>query len=1368
MMAVRRSASPVWISFVGLLVAGAVPPSSADEACKPGVSPDLVKKDTWQATMLATRANVGKCLADQERTLKSLQVGPWYTTGPMKVKNFKHARFPERGVDLAAKGKDDKPLWEKRADWQDDVAHRLERRADSASTYLYRTITSPNPITVTAYFGSDDGLAAWLNGKLLLEKDVPRGLGANQDKADLCLKAGENQLLLKIHNQTGDHGYYFSIRPGVSHRLWQQVEQAYPLESGWMKRDVPGAGCAAWFRSGDNTTMESAMISRAVKDLGASGGLLGKSLADLQQAKAPAKDPRWLDLYVKTCRFRDAVAELSRVDPKPLRLAVEDLNETYAKSYAKGPEYLKRLTDLEQRLPTLREGLAKGNEDALRQVPEFVKAFGSLRNEALLANPAIDFDNLLIVRRRADRHGLPQNWQGNCAIARTGYDNEIAVFSPVKPCGKMTTLFKPKGAEFVGDVDLHFDADRMLFSMPGSHGRWQIWEMAIDGSRLRQVTPGEHPDVDNYDACYLPDGRIIFASTRCFQGIPCVGGGNTVANLCIMDADGKNIRQLCFDQDHNWCPTVMNNGRVLFSRWEYTDTPHYFSRLLFQMNPDGTGQMEYYGSNSFWPNSIFYARPLPNHPTAVIAVISGHHGVPRMGELILFDPAKGRFEADGAVQRIPGYGKKVDPIIVDQLVNASWPRFLHPYPISDKHFLVSCQPTPTSCWGLYLVDVYDNMLLLSEEPGWQLFEPVPLRKTPKPPAIPDKVDLKRDDAVVYLSDIYFGKGLDGVPRGTIKKLRIFEPYYSYPQMGGHIHVGIEGPWDVHRILGTVPVFEDGSAIFRAPANMPLTVQALDEEGKAVQIMRSWFTPMPGEVLSCVGCHERQNSSSPIRRTIASTHKPCEIEPWYGPTRGFSFKRDVQPVLDKFCVGCHDGHKRPNGCAMLDFRAKDKNGWSNFTQSYIALHPYVRRPGPESDYHLPKPYEYHADTSELIQMLKKGHHNVQLDAEAWDRLYTWIDLNVPDHGTWGEHRKIPGNWHQRRLEMRKRYANRPEDPEVIPEIKRPPIQFVKPAPMPERPKQEIACNGWPFDAVEAKRRQDAAGPRTRRSVDLGNGIKMDLTLIPAGEFVMGCLDGYPDEAPLAAVKIAQPFWMATMEVTTGQFQCFDPDQRNGVIDQQNKDHTTRGYPIEGPQMPVVRVSWRQAMAFCQWLGAKTGESFTLPTESQWEWACRAGTATPLSHGDLNTDFGGWANLADVSIKLLAVQGVNPQPIPNPNQYQDFLPKDPRFDDKARIMTEVGKYQPNAWGLYDMHGNAAEWTRSLFKPYPYREDDGRNDVAAAGRRVVRGGSWFDRPKHARSAYRLAYHPHQCVYNVSFRVVCPVVRVSMSRTPGAGGGR
>ncbi|MDD4869181.1 MAG: SUMF1/EgtB/PvdO family nonheme iron enzyme [Kiritimatiellae bacterium] len=1054
----------------------------------------------------------------------------------------------------------------------------------------------------------------------------------------------------------------------------------------------------------------------------------------------------------------------SAADPAPnpevlqgttsLRLAIKDLSDTFQGSYPKGKEFLKRVDDLENQAKTASPEKKK----------EILIDFEKLKSEATLSNPLLNFDKLLLIKRTKKRLGLPQNWQGNCAISKTGYSNEIAILSPVSPEGTLSTFFKPEKDVFVGDVDLHFDADKMLFSMPGTSNLWQIWEIQADGKGLRQVTTGEEPDVENYDPCYLPNGKIIFDSTRCFAGVPCVGGGNNVANLCIMDADGSNVRMLCFDQEHNWCPTVMNDGRVLYSRWEYMDTPHYFTRLLFRMNPDGTGQMEYYASNSYWPNSIFYARPIPNHPTMVVAVISGHHGVPRMGELILFDPARGRHESDGVVQRIPGYGKEVQPVIADALVQNSWPKFLHPYPLSEKYLIVSAQLTPESLWGIYLVDIFDNMTLIKELPEYALLEPLPFRKTPIPPVIPPRINMSSREATVYLSDIYRGQGLVNIPRGKVKSLRIFEPHYAYPRMGGHIDIGIDGPWDVHRIYGTVPVNEDGSAVFIVPANIPFAVQPLDAEGKALQIMRSWFTAMPGEVLSCVGCHERQNVTAPSKATIAYVSQPKNITPWFGPDRGFSFKREVQPVLDRYCAGCHnsetetigDNKRSADGREIPNFRSdqvnevaigkpnpakKIKQRFKNFVASYVALHPYLRRPGPENDYHIQVPMEFHADTSELVQMLRKGHHNVKLDPESWDRLITWIDLNVPDHGTWGEQRQIAANYHERRLEMRTKYANRPEDPETIPSTSTNHVTFIKPDPEPERKQEKIECAGWPFDATEAKKRQEAfpKKPEDLR-IDLGGGIVMELVAIPSGEFIIGDSNASPDEYPRACVKITKPFLMTKFEVSNEIFGIFDPNHDTAYISAVNKDQSNRGHPINGPKQPVSRVSWQEANEFCKWLSVKTGRKFKLPTEAQWEWACRAGTATPFYYGDYNSDFSKFANLADQTIAKLARANSPP-----------WHPKDDRFNDGAMVTSDVGRYQPNTWGLHDIHGNAAEWTRSLFKAYPYNEDDGRNDISAQGKRVVRGGSWFDRPYRASSAYRLAYEPYQKVYNVGLRLVC-----------------
>ncbi len=146
--------------------------------------------------------------------------------------------------------------------------------------------------------------------------------------------------------------------------------------------------------------------------------------------------------------------------------------------------------------------------------------------------------------------------------------------------------------------------------------------------------------------------------------------------------------------------------------------------------------------------------------------------------------------------------------------------------------------------------------------------------------------------------------------------------------------------------------------------------------------------------------------------------------------------------------------------------------------------------------------------------------------------------------------------------------------------------------------------------------------------------MELTRIPAGQFVMGNLAGAADERPQAKVRIEQPFWIGAMEVTNAQFAKFDPRHDSRVESKNTYQFGIHGYPVNRPEQPVVRVSFNEAMAFCRWLSEKTGRKFSLPTEAQWEYACRAGTATPLSYGDVDADFAGFANLADAKLTEFA--------------------------------------------------------------------------------------------------------------------------------------
>jgi formylglycine-generating enzyme required for sulfatase activity len=662
---------------------------------------------------------------------------------------------------------------------------------------------------------------------------------------------------------------------------------------------------------------------------------------------------------------------------------------------------------------------------------------------------------------------------------------------------------------------------------------------------------------------------------------------------------------------------------------------------------------------------------------------------------------------------------------------------------------------------------------LAFDPKFEFYEPVPIKKTAMPRVLPDRTDRNRDDAVVYLHDVYLGPGLEGVPRGTVKNLRIVAYNFGMPRMAGPDKIGRGGPWEAMRILGTVPVPEDGSVAFKVPASTPISVQPLDEDGKALQLMRSWYTAMPGEKASCVGCHEQPKDTPLVRYETAAVKMPVEIEPWYGPARGLDFEREVQPVLDRYCVGCHDGApdkldlraerfaQNYEGSPLSNLGAKRLdpelvpkfapyesdhpyigNIKMRYTPAYEALIPFIRRVNVEDHVGLHVPCEYHAGTSELVQMLEKGHFGVELDEEARDRLITWIDLNGPCHGTWGDVAEIPGDGARRRRELALKYGGPKDDPEAVYETPRYEGEPIVPVQQAARP-VPITLAGWPLKMEDAVARQRTSGP-WETTVDLGSGIGLDLVRIPAGKFVIGDADGERDERPQAVVAIASDFWMSTCEVSNEQFRRFKADHFSGYFMKRSLDVNGPGIAMDQPRQPAVRVSWEEAVAFCRWLSEETGRRFRLPTEAEWEYASRAGGDSPLGYGPLDADFSKYANLADAAVARFnsVTAGVI--------VLQD-IPADGRYDDGAIATAAVGSYEPNAWGLFDMHGNAAEWTLSAYAPYPYRSGDGRDELKTGGRKVVRGGSFYDRPKRCRSSFRLSYPAWQKVHNVGFRVVC-----------------
>lgn len=1048
-------------------------------------------------------------------------------------------------------------------------------------------------------------------------------------------------------------------------------------------------------------------------------------------------------------------AETEYFDIRSVRSAYDD--------FRRNPDY-----DAERYAEKLREleSLCASASDADKE------RIIELKREILLSNPLLDDAKIIVGRYRlgddrARRVWAPalgtqdNNWSNQSSASRSGFDAEIAELSDLRGEVKSRTIYKPSNGSSVTDLLLHWDGERILFTAADETGRWSVYEVRRDGTGLHKAITVDEPDLEFFDAAYMPSGRIIAMSNIGYQGVPCVNGSDQVGNMIAYEPETGEMRRMTFDQDANWHPRVMNNGRLMYVRWEYTDLTHYYSRFVMHANPDGTETKALYGSGGWFPNSIFDIQPLPDGNNTFVGIISGHHGIARSGRLILFDPSRGRKETQGMIQEMPFSKRPIVPIIKDELVNDVWPQFIKPYPVSDKYFLVSAKLTPESLWGIYLVDVYDNMTLLAEYEGEGLINPIIVGKRPTPPVIPDRIKRGDKEATVFIQDIYQGEGLPQVPVGTVKKLRVFAYEYTYVDSASdHIAQGIQSGWDIKRNLGEVDVEPDGSVIFKIPANTPVSFQPLDDEGRAIQWMRSWVTAMPGEVVSCVGCHEDQNSIPVPKRVAASTKSPSALQTPEGGVRPFTFDLEIQPILDRNCVACHnaDGVKPDFGGGKKVADAPSRSAASgrlDLSQSYLNLHPYVNRQGPEADIYVMKPYEYHASTSELVRILKGGHHGVRLTDKEWRAIYNWIDFNAPCHSrfVYNKVAYCPTDQYSRRIELANKYADGAgvEWQREIDDY----AEYLRSHPQPaaerdesKRPEYKDArTKRFPFTAEQAKEMAERYG-QTRRTIELSPEVKMTFVRIPTGTFVMGNNRRGAGNAPESVVKIDRPFWMSETEVTNRQYNTVDPTHDSRYTAQFWKDHVGPGYAANRPDQPVTRISWNQAAEFCRAIGERCGVKAALPTEAQWEWACRAGSDTDFWFGDLNSNFARAENLADRSLRKMAVSGIDPQPVPENSwvyRYYTFMPREDSVDDGTMTIADVAQYAPNAWGLYDMHGNVAEFTRTTYAPYPYKGEPAEGDS-----KVVRGGAWNSRPKNAAAYIRNSYLAWQPANNVGFRVI------------------
>ena len=619
------------------------------------------------------------------------------------------------------------------------------------------------------------------------------------------------------------------------------------------------------------------------------------------------------------------------------------------------------------------------------------------------------------------------------------------------------------------DPDVDFDGKSVVFSWRKSDtdDDFHLYEMDMKSRRVRQITDGKgYADIE---AIYLPDGNILFNSTRVGISVDC--WYTEVSNMYLCDREGKYLRQVGFDQVHTVSPSLLDDGRVVYTRWDYNDRAQVFTQPLFQMNPDGTAQCEYYGMNSWFPTTVAHARQIPG-THKVMATFLGHHN-PQHGKLGIIDPEAGRDENEGVMfvapmckpdnERIDSYGQFTD-------------QFQHPFPLNESEFLVSYTPLGYHVghpmkFGIYWMDVDGNRELLVSDSTIACNQPRLLAARERPFKRASSVDYRKSAGIYYVQDIYEGRLMDSLPRGTVKKLRVIEPVFRSAGVGANRNSGPGGSalcsspagvgntsWDVKMVHGEVDVYEDGSAFFEAPARVPLYFQALDANGYMVQTMRSWSTLQPGEMQSCVGCHEHKNSVPVANRpvSIAMDRGVQKIVPLDDKgLRGFSFIREVQPILDKYCVGCHDGKK--NKLNYSGEQITHKSTRRNFSHAYLNLthavpsgataeqiadmelkanpeHPEVNWISNMSVPTMLPPYTAGAAKSNLIKRLKAGQGKTGITDQEISTIALWIDLVAPYVGDYLE----AHNWSEEeidfyRLHDDKRRKARAEDGEAVREL-----------------------------------------------------------------------------------------------------------------------------------------------------------------------------------------------------------------------------------------------------------------------------------------------------------------------------------------------
>jgi hypothetical protein len=574
--------------------------------------------------------------------------------------------------------------------------------------------------------------------------------------------------------------------------------------------------------------------------------------------------------------------------------------------------------------------------------------------------------------------------------------------------GNFTTLALAYDAEVIYFAFAERSAIKPDFYSPDRRS-FHLFRVGADGSGLRQLTSGVE---DDFDPCPLPDGGLAFMSTRRGGFARCNNAWEPCATYTLhrMDADGQNLRALSVHETSEWHPSVMNDGRLVYIRWDYVDRSAANFHGLWTTNPDGTGVASLFGNYTMRINACYQPRAIPGSEKLIF--LAGAHHADVGGSLVLLDPRRVGFDPQTGEDRLDAIEVLTPEICFPE--SDGWPKsyFHSPWPLSEDTMLVSFSFDPLpgmssgegrdTRTGLYYFDRWGNLELLYRDPRISSMYPIPLAPRPRPPVIPPTLDATLgDEGEFLLADVR--RSFFALPANReIHELRVFQLLPKpAPHTANEPRIGHANAENARMLLGSVPVESDGSAYFRAPAGKPVYFQAVDAEGRAVQSMRSAVYLQPGERRSCIGCHEPPGSAAAGRATMALRRPPSRLEPGPEGSHPLSFPRLVQPVLDRHCVSCHDGEEGLNRSSLV--LTGEPAG--KFSRAYENLRPFLRWyewGGASISEIATHPGQAGADASPLTKVLEDATHRPALGWTAAERrrIYLWLDANAPFYGTYG--------------------------------------------------------------------------------------------------------------------------------------------------------------------------------------------------------------------------------------------------------------------------------------------------------------------------------------------------------------------------------